>query len=99
MDIKYGSLASPSFITSFKRLMSVSEIGIKDKMQLVAMRKEFEGTLSILREAIENKEQNAINDFMEATGTYLFGRIKLTDDIGKHLSADDIFNLEPLLEA
>lgn len=91
ITIKNFLLWSPAFTESFKHMMKCEGLEPKDKLSLVRLRKSMITTMEEIVEANDNELMK------EETG-YDIEKFKLTDSLAAHLTAEDIFNLEPLLE-
>lgn len=84
-----------AFAKSFNNLAQVKTISASTKFDIVKLRKRMIETAEIIKEAKPNQEE--FEQLMSESHTYEFNKIdpKL---IVNSLSADDLFNLEPLLK-
>ena len=100
ITIKTSVLWSAAFTESFKKLMRYPEFGASAKLDLVRTRKRFIEIMNDVMEAakLNDGSEVAASDLMESEVTIEAGKFVLTDSLAEYLTADDIFNLEPLLE-
>lgn len=95
IEVKNSTLFDPAFTKSFKELMAFSGFTPEQKISLVKMRKDFVSTL----EKVKSESSKAgFKEMFTSLTSYHFKKIPLTNDLSNYLTAEDMFNLESILE-
>lgn len=93
-----NALLYGDFPRSFKRLMQYGKFDASTKFQLVKLRKALQVVSEDMKEALSGSDKETAKGLFEMTTSYEFDKIDITNELADHLSADDLFNLEPLLK-
>jgi len=96
MKLKNGKLFSMQFSTAINDIMDIKELKVKDKLNLIRLRKKMSDNAIFMRQAIEEKSDDEINTLMTDESEYKFEPI--SDNIlYEKLSATSILELEGIL--
>lgn len=98
MKMTYSVLVSNDFISSFKRLMDLTDLSAKEKFALVKMRKSFYDVIMDLRESLKGKSGKEAEELLQTEHDFEHGMITLTESQIAQLSANDLFNLQPIIK-
>lgn len=98
MEIKNKLIINSGFIESFKRMGSITGLPASDKMKIVGLRKELTEALLELQEVAKDCDTATLDTLLDQTREFKSDKIDVSDALVNGLSADDIFNLEPILQ-
>jgi len=94
--IPNGLLYNQKFVASFAKLMEYREFTPSLKMKLVKLKRQM---IQVVKDMQEFRgDHEAMRSVLEEGTEYNFNKISLNDALSNHLAAEDIFNLESLLE-
>ena len=98
MDIKNKIIVSGGFIESFKRLGAITGLSASDKLKIVGLRKELTEAVLELQEVAKDSDKESLEELLEQSREFKSDKLELSEVMLNALSADDIFNLDPIIK-
>jgi hypothetical protein len=98
LTIKASQLSSVAFWQSFNKLTGLSDLDGKATVSLYRLKRDFASEVELLKESLSDAEEGTIKEALSADIDFETELTLDPVDLSVNLSADDLYQLEPLFQ-